>query len=72
MVSTTEKYASEIEIFTLGRCFRTQISRSVVQKMRFHGSICGQFGRIDFFNRIGQKQSLPSVMILNLLISPRT
>jgi hypothetical protein len=32
MVSAAEKYASEIEIFTFGRGFRTQISRSSVQK----------------------------------------
>lgn len=34
MVSTAEKYASEIEIFTFGRGFQTQISRSSVQKWR--------------------------------------
>ncbi|WP_058542477.1 hypothetical protein [Pseudomonas fluorescens] len=36
MVSTAEKYASEIEIFTFGRGFQTQISRSSVQKWRSH------------------------------------
>ena len=36
MVSAAEKYASEIEIFTYGRGFRTQISRSNVKKRRFH------------------------------------
>jgi hypothetical protein len=30
MVSAAEKYASEIEIFTFGRAFQTQISRSSV------------------------------------------
>ncbi|EJM64580.1 hypothetical protein PMI29_03016 [Pseudomonas sp. GM49] len=32
MVSAAEKYASEIEICTFGSGFRTQISRSSVQK----------------------------------------
>jgi len=54
MVSTTEKYALEIEIFTLSRGFRGQISRSGAQKMRFQRSVCGQSGRTDFFNRIGR------------------
>jgi hypothetical protein len=54
MVSTTEKYALEIEIFTsIGR-FRVQISRSGAQKKRFQRSVCGQSGRTDFFNRIGR------------------
>ena len=35
MVCASEKYASEIEIFTFGRGFRTQISRSSVQKKAF-------------------------------------
>ncbi|PAM82820.1 hypothetical protein CES87_16210 [Pseudomonas sp. ERMR1:02] len=54
MVSAAEKYASEIEIFTFGRGFRTQISHSSVQKRRFHQSMIRPFGRTDFFNRIGQ------------------
>jgi hypothetical protein len=54
MVSSAEKYASEIEIFTFGRGFRTQISRSSVQKRRFHQSMIRPFGRTDFFNTIGQ------------------
>ena len=52
MVFTTEKYALEIEIFTLSRGLRTQISRSCTLKRRFQQSVCGQSGRIDFFNRI--------------------
>lgn len=56
MVCASEKYASEIEIFTFGRGFRTRISRSSVQKRHFHRSMIRQFGQIDFFNRIGQKQ----------------
>lgn len=56
MVSAAEKYASEIEIFTLGRGFRTQISRSSVQKRRFNQSMTRLFGRTDFFNRIGRMQ----------------
>ncbi|KNH29238.1 hypothetical protein ACS77_04835 [Pseudomonas syringae] len=58
MVSTAEKYALEIEIFTLSRGFRAQISHSCVQKRRFQQSVCGQSGRTDFFNTIGRKQSL--------------
>jgi hypothetical protein len=54
IVSTIEKYALEIEIFTLSRAFRAQISRSCAQKRRFQQSIRGQSGRADFFNRIGQ------------------
>jgi hypothetical protein len=57
MVSSAEKYASEIEIFTFGRSFRTQISRSSVQKRRFRQSMIRPFGWTDFFNRIGR--SLP-------------
>ena len=53
MVCASEKYASEIEIFTFGRGFRTRISRSSVQKRHFHRSMIRQFGQIDFFNRIG-------------------
>ncbi|KAB0498355.1 hypothetical protein F7R14_27425 [Pseudomonas lini] len=56
MVCAAEKYASEIEIFTFGRGFRTRISRSSVQKRRFSQSMTRLFGRTDFFNRIGQKR----------------
>ena len=59
MVCASEKYASEIEIFTFGRSFRTRISRSSVQKRLFHQSMIRQFGQADFFNRIGR--SLPVV-----------
>ncbi len=52
--STVEKYALEIEIFTLSKGFRAQISRSGAQKRRFQRSVCGQSGRTDFFNRIGR------------------
>ncbi|WP_322618085.1 hypothetical protein [Pseudomonas sp. BIC9C] len=54
MVSTVEKYALEIEIFTLSRGFRAQISRSGAQKRRIQRAVCGQSGRTDFFNRIGR------------------
>jgi hypothetical protein len=60
MVCASEKYASEIEIFTFGRGFLTRISRSSVQKRRFHRSMAMQFGQTDFFNRIGQLQSFAS------------
>jgi hypothetical protein len=52
MDSTAEKYAFEIEIFTLNRGFRAQISRSCEQKRRFQQSVRGQSGRTDFFNTI--------------------
>jgi len=65
MVCASEKYASEIEIFTFGRASRTRISRSSVQKRRFHQSMIRQFGQTDFFNRIGR--SLP-VMSLRILL----
>jgi len=54
MVSTAKKYALEIEIFSLSRGFRAQISRGCAQKRRFQQSIRGQSGRTDFFNTIGQ------------------
>src|SRR5471030_3551911 len=53
MVSTAEKYAHEIEIFTLNRGFRAQISRSCAQKRHFQQSVRGPSGRTDFFNTIG-------------------
>lgn len=56
MVSTAEKYALEIEIFTLSRGFRAQISHSCAKKRRFQQSVGGQSGRIDFFNTIGRLQ----------------
>ncbi len=56
MVCASEKYAPEIEIFTLGRGFRTRISRSSVQKRCFLQSMIRQFGQTDFFNRIGRKR----------------
>jgi hypothetical protein len=56
--STTEKYAFEIEIFTLISGFRVHISRSSAQKRRFQRLAFGQSGRIDFFNTIGQLQTL--------------
>ncbi|MBP5950046.1 hypothetical protein [Pseudomonas sp. P42] len=52
-VFTVEKYALEIEFFTLSRGFRAQISRSGTQIRRFQRSVCGQSGRTGFFNRIG-------------------
>jgi hypothetical protein len=62
MVSAAEKYASEIETFTFGRGFRTQILRSSVQKRRFNQSMTRLFGRTDFFNRIGQKRSVDALL----------
>lgn len=60
LISTVEKYALEIEIFTLSRGFPAQISRSGAQKTHFQRSVCGRSGRTDFFNKIGQKQPLGS------------
>ena len=57
MVSTAEKYALEIEIFTLSRGFQAQISRSYTKKRDFQQSVRGRSGKTDFFNRIGR--SLP-------------
>jgi hypothetical protein len=59
IIFAAEKYASEIEIFTFSRGFRTRISRSSVQKRRFNQSVTRLFGRADFFNRIGR--SLPVI-----------
>jgi hypothetical protein len=56
MVCASKKYASEIEIFTFGRGFQNRISRSSVQKRRFHQSMIRQFGQTDFFNKIGRYQ----------------
>ena len=39
VVSTAEKYVSEIEIFTLSRGFRAQISRSCAQEKHFQHSV---------------------------------
>lgn len=41
MVSTAEKYALEIEFFTLSRGFRAQISRSCAQKGIFSSQCAG-------------------------------
>jgi hypothetical protein len=41
MDSTAEKYALEIEIFTLNRGFRAQISRSCEQKSVFSSQYAG-------------------------------
>ena len=57
MVSTVEKYAFEIEIFTLSRGFAAQISHSDAQKRHVEQSVRGQSGSTDFFNRIGQKRA---------------
>ncbi|PTR22753.1 hypothetical protein C8K63_109236 [Pseudomonas sp. GV085] len=61
-VCVSEKYASEVEIFTFGRVFQTRISRSSVQKRRYHQSMIRQFWQSDFFNRIGQEQPVEGAM----------
>lgn len=54
MVFSAEKYAREIEFFTLSRGVGAQISRSDVHKRRFQQPVRGQSGNTDFFNRIGR------------------
>jgi len=61
MVCASEKYASEIEIFTFGRGIPTRISPGSVQRRRFHQSMIRQFGQSDFFNRIGRFLSVATV-----------
>ncbi|MNN35943.1 hypothetical protein D3C81_1498110 [compost metagenome] len=56
MVFSAEKYAREIEIFTLSRGVGAQISRNDVHKRRFQRSAGGQSGKTDFFNRIDPKR----------------
>jgi hypothetical protein len=51
---TAEKYAPEIEIFTFGRGYRTQISRGSVLKRQFQQSVFWPFQKTDFFNRISR------------------
>ena len=58
MVSTAQKYAFEIEIFTLSREFRARISRSCAQKRHFYQPVRGRSGRIDFFNRTAKSGQL--------------
>ncbi|AWM92931.1 hypothetical protein DJ564_20110 [Pseudomonas sp. 31-12] len=70
MVYASEKYASEIENFTFCRGFRTRISRSSVQKRRFHHSMIRQFGQTDFFNSIGR--FLPVATSSNRYLSSET
>jgi len=58
VVSTAEKYVLEIEIFTLSRGFRAQISRSCAKEKHFQHSVRAWPGRTDFFNAIGPKQTV--------------
>ena len=58
LVTAVEKLAPEIEILKVGRGLRAQISRSNARKRRFHRSRLGPLGQTDFFNRIGQRQTL--------------
>jgi hypothetical protein len=64
---TAEKYAPEIEIFTLSRGFRARILRRCAQKKRFQQSVRGQPGRTDFFNTIGRL--LPVVAVESTAVS---
>jgi hypothetical protein len=61
MVCASEKYASEIEIFTFGRGFRTGFHVATCKKRRFRQSMIRQFGQTDFFNRIGRLQPVVAV-----------
>lgn len=65
MVCASEKYASDIEIFTFGRGFRTRISRNSVQKRHFHQSMIRQFGKTDCF-----QQNRPIAAIQNIRYLP--
>ena len=58
VVFTAEKYAHEIEILNRRTGIRTKISRSSVQKRRFHRSVFWQFEKTDFFNRIYRYRSV--------------
>jgi hypothetical protein len=55
LISTAEKHAPEIEIVTLGRVFRAQISSSSVQKWRFSGQYPGILSGAIFSNTIDPK-----------------
>jgi hypothetical protein len=55
LISTVEKYALEIEIFTLSRGFRAQISRSGAQKMHFSGQYVGGLENPTFSTESAQK-----------------
>jgi len=56
IVSTIEKYALEIEIFTLSRGFRRLRFRVAARKKVFSAVSTRQSGRTDFFNSIGRLQ----------------
>ena len=58
IVSTADKFAREIEIFTLSRGSRARFSRSSTSKKRFQRSVCPQSGSPTVFNRVGLKQKL--------------
>jgi len=53
-----KKYASEIKFQITCRGFQAEISRRSRQKSTFTGHFFGSFLKTDFFNRIGQKQTL--------------
>ncbi|MEG1960217.1 MAG: hypothetical protein RR222_10050, partial [Pseudomonas sp.] len=48
LISSVEKYALEIEIFTLSRGFPAQISRSGAQKRIFSGQYVGDLEEPTF------------------------
>ena len=58
VVFEASKYASEIEILNVRRAFQAEISRRNVLKRRFHPPTLRWSEKTDFFNRIGQEQSL--------------
>ena len=65
MISTTKKYALEIEIFTLISGSQGQISRSGEQKRRFQRSECGPSGRPTFSTESAESRLRISSLFLN-------
>jgi hypothetical protein len=55
----------------LAEVSQAQISRSSVQKRRFHWSMTRQFWMTDFFNRIGQKQTFGYRFNPNMARAPK-
>ena len=64
IVSTADKFAREIEIFTSSKGFRAQFSRSSTSKRRFQRSICPQSENSTFSTesaRSGQSSLLVGI-----------
>lgn len=63
LVTAAEKLTPDTEILKDGRGLRAQISHSDARKRRFHRSRLGPFWQSDFFNRIGQKQTMDALLM---------